>query len=143
MRNTKLFKKVAALAVCAVMAMSMAAPAFATGIGNTNVSAKPSSFVVEQQSKEAFVSSRSAYYLTTAYSSIYSETTGLHSGSVEVENMASNGATIYAKVNGNEQAIGSGTTAGYSVGRLSRYTVYAKTGDGPEGNYSIAIRFVT
>ena len=29
MRNTKLFKKVAALAVCAVMALSMAAPAFA------------------------------------------------------------------------------------------------------------------
>lgn len=86
--------------------------------------------------------SRGNYYLTSGYSTILNVNTGLGTSSIEVYNLAQNGAGIWVRINSNEQAIHMGGSAAWTVG-WGNHAVQAKIANGPVGTYAIEINVAT
>lgn len=75
-----------------------------------------SAFAAPADAEEIVPLSRGSYYLTSGYTTIASVSTGLGTSSIEVYNLAENGAGIWVRIGSNEQGIHMGGSAGWTVG---------------------------
>lgn len=101
-----------------------------------------SAFAAPADAEEIVHLSRGSYYLTSGYTTIASVSTGLGTSSIEVYNLAENGAGIWVRIGSNEQGIHMGGSAGWTVG-YGTHTVQAKIADGPAGSYALEINVAT
>lgn len=101
-----------------------------------------SAFAAPADAEEIVPLSRGSYYLTSGYTTIASVSTGLGTSSIEVYNLAENGAGIWVRIGSNEQGIHMGGSAGWTVG-YGTHTVQAKIADGPAGSYALEINVAT
>ena len=74
-----------------------------------------SAFAAPADAEEIVPLSRGSYYLTSGYTTIASVSTGLGTSSIEVYNLAENGAGIWVRIGSNEQGIHMGSSAGWTM----------------------------